>query len=1111
MTGFQSGSIIPVEPGQSGGRRLRPRLRPVLLASSSALVILALAGRAHGASINWTGATSSDWNTPTNWSTGAAPTSADSVTVDTTSPNSTTIDATTTPAAGSLAVGDGATGFLLIQNGGRLTTSGDTMFGVNVGASGSAAVTGTSSWDSTAHDIYVGYAGHGVFTINGAGAVVSDRNGSIGELGSGVGQVTVNAGHWNNSGDLAVGNIGTGTLLITGGGVVQSGAATTIGGSAGATGTVTIDGSNSQLNASATVYVGMDGAGTVNVRNGGALTSRGGNIAANSKNSSGAVVVDGTNSSWSTGTGSLAVGYSGTGSLLVSNGAAVYASGASLGYFAGSSGTVTVDGSHSVFDTSNSSSVFLVGLDGQGAVTVRNGAAMFAQVTMVGGGAGSGVLNIDGAGTQANSGLLALGIAGTGTLNLTGGALLTSSGGAVLGNAAGSQGTASVAGASTRWDLNGGNLYVGVSGTGALTVSNGGSVTSSGGMLYIAQHAGSTGIVNIGADPSSAAAAPGTVDLAGLTFLAGAGTLNFNHTGLGYVFAPKLSGSGTIDQIAGDTILSGASSAFTGAANVTGGWLAVNGSLSHATLSVSGTGTLAGTGTIGDTQIKSGGTFAPGSGTPGSSINVAGNLAFQSGAAYLVQVNPATASLANVTGTASLGGTVQLAFANGSYVSKTYTILSASGGISGSFAPTTVNSNLPGNFSTSLSYDSNNAYLNLVLDFAIPGGLNRNQQAVGNALTNYFNANGSIPVVYAALSPAGLTQASGELATGSQQASFNAMSQFTGLLTDPFMQRGGGAGTTPGTLGYAEENGASERKPADAFAMFAKAPPRPFEPRWSVWAAGFGGAQSTDGNAAVGSNDTTSRIAGTAVGADYLFSPNTLAGFALAGGGTNFSVNGLGSGRSDLFQAGAYVRHTAGPAYITAALAYGWQDITTDRTVTVAGADHLRAQFNANAYSGRAEGGYRFVAPATGDLGVTPYAAAQFTTFDLPAYAEQVLSGSSAFALSYAPKSVTDARSELGVRTDKSYALGSGVLTLRGRLAWAHDFNPDRSIAATFQALPGASFVVNGAEQARDSLLTTVSIETRWQNGWSAAATFEGEFSEVTRSYAGKGVVRYAW
>src|SRR6202040_3325144 len=98
--------------------------------------------------------------------------------------------------------------------------------------------------------------------------------------------------------------------------------------------------------------------------------------------------------------------------------------------------------------------------------------------------------------------------------------------------------------------------------------------------------------------------------------------------------------------------------------------------------------------------------------------------------------------------------------------------------------------------------------------------------------------------------------------------------------------------------------------------------------------------------------------------------------------------------------------------------------------------------------------------------------------------------------------SVTDTRSELGLRTDKSYALQDGIFTLRGRFAWAHDYNPDRNIAATFQTLPGASFVVNGAAQAHDSALTTASAEMKWTNGWSAAATFEGEFSEVTQSYA---------
>lgn len=520
-------------------------------------------------------------------------------------------------------------------------------------------------------------------------------------------------------------------------------------------------------------------------------------------------------------------------------------------------------------------------------------------------------------------------------------------------------------------------------------------------------------------------------------------------------------------------------------------------------------------GAIPTLTLASGGSFAPGNGTPGSSMAIAGNLAFQSGAIYLVQVNTSTASLANIAGTATLGGaSVNAVFAAGSYVSKQYKILTAAGGVSGTFASTVVSTNLPAGFHTALSYDANNVYLQ-ILDLVIPGGLHRNQQAVGDALTNYFNSNGGIPLVYGALSAGGLTQASGESATGAQQTTFQAMSQFLGLLTDPFMGRGSGFGGATSPTGYAEEGdqaSAYAARKTDAFAMFTKAPlAKVYEPRWSVWVAGFGGSQSTSGNAVTGSNDTTSRIAGTAVGADYLLSPNTLAGFALAGGGTSFGVNTLGSGRSDLFQAGAYVRHTNGPAYITAALAYGWQDVTTNRTVSIAGLDQLRAEFNANAYSGRVEGGYRFVAPVIGGIGITPYAAGQFTTFDLPAYAESVVSGTSNFALNYASKSVTAARSELGIRTDKSFAMSNGVFTLRSRLAWAHDFDPSRAVAATFQALPGASFVVNGAAQASDSALTTASVEMKWTNGWSAAATFEGEFSNVTQSYAGKGLVRYAW
>lgn len=587
-----------------------------------------------------------------------------------------------------------------------------------------------------------------------------------------------------------------------------------------------------------------------------------------------------------------------------------------------------------------------------------------------------------------------------------------------------------------------------------------------------------------------------------------------------------ISGKSLYKDGTGTLTLSGANT-YTGPTGVFGGTLMVNGSIaSSSAIGVANGATLSGTGTLSDTVVGTGGVFAPGNGTPGSSITVQGGLEFVTGGRYLVQVNPSTASFANVIGTANLdNGTAVANFADGAYVQKQYTILKA-GSIVGTFSELT--SNAPAG-AVSLSYDLTHAYLDVVLGFAntpVYTTLNQNQRNVADALNNYFNATGGIPGEFFSLSPQGLSQVSGELATGAQQATFDAMNMFMGAMTDPFVAGRSGNSTSTGASAssYTDENMSGNapmayaargaRSPNDAYAaIYTKAQPpvASFEQRWSTWSAGYGGSQTTTGNGATGSNTATSSIYGGAVGADYHLSPDTLMGFALAGGGTNFSVAGSGSGRSDLFQAGAFLRHETGPAYLSAAFAYGWQNITTDRTVTAAGVDRLRASFDANAFSGRVESGYRFISPIFGGVGLTPYAAGQVTLFDLPSYGEQAVSGANTFALSYAAKDATATRSELGLRTDKSFAMNDAILTLRGRAAWAHNFDPDHAIGATFQTLPGASFVVNGAAQAGDSALISASAETKWLNGWSVAGTFEGEFSSVTNSYAGKGVVRYAW
>src|SRR5262249_8710435 len=99
----------------------------------------------------------------------------------------------------------------------------------------------------------------------------------------------------------------------------------------------------------------------------------------------------------------------------------------------------------------------------------------------------------------------------------------------------------------------------------------------------------------------------------------------------------------------------------------------------------------------------------------------------------------------------------------------------------------------------------------------------------------------------------------------------------------------------------------------------AKAPS--FDQRWSAWGGAYGGGSPTSGDpVVVGSHDLSATTAGFAGGLDYRLSPNSVVGLALAGGGTGWSLTqGLGSGKSDAFQAGVYGATRSGPAYLAAA------------------------------------------------------------------------------------------------------------------------------------------------------------------------------------------------
>ena len=116
------------------------------------------------------------------------------------------------------------------------------------------------------------------------------------------------------------------------------------------------------------------------------------------------------------------------------------------------------------------------------------------------------------------------------------------------------------------------------------------------------------------------------------------------------------------------------------------------------------------------------------------------------------------------------------------------------------------------------------------------------------------------------------------------------------------------------------------------------------------------------------------------------------------------------------------------------------------------------------------------------------------------------------FALTFNGRDATDTRSELGARFDRVVAVyQNAVLALRGRVAWAHDWVSDATLTPVFQALPGDSFIVNGAVLAQNSALASAGAELRLANGVTLLGKFDGEFASHSSTDAGTGTMRYIW
>jgi subtilase-type serine protease len=74
-----------------------------------------------------------------------------------------------------------------------------------------------------------------------------------------------------------------------------------------------------------------------------------------------------------------------------------------------------------------------------------------------------------------------------------------------------------------------------------------------------------------------------------------------------------------------------------------------------------------------------------------------------------------------------------------------------------------------------------------------------------------------------------------------------------------------------------------------------------------------------------------------------------------------------------------------------------------------------------------------------------------------------------------------------------------------------HEFNPNRAINATFIALPTAAFTVDGPRASPDAIRIDAGAKLALGPKAWVFASFDGEFTNRSQSYAGKGGVRVAW
>ncbi|WP_127520040.1 autotransporter domain-containing protein [Mesorhizobium sp. Z1-4] len=817
------------------------------------------------------------------------------------------------------------------------------------------------------------------------------------------------------------------------------------------------------------------------------------------------------------GAGILTVGDTGTGTLNILNGGTVTnAAQGYLGVNAGSSGTVTVDGASTLSVSNN----VRVGGSGTGSMLISGGGTVNTGASgYVAFGAGSGgEVTVTGSGSKwAISSHLFMGAGTNAALTVSGGGLVTNQT-AIIGRENGATGRVNITGSNSRWssnlvNLGGNDLFSSKSSTGTLTISDGGKAEMTTRLGLGLYNAGATGLLNVGAADGDAPRAPGILDTPTIQFGPGTGKIVLNHTGgvaTPFTLSSDLSGPagrGSIEQMAGRTELTGDASGFSGTATVTGGTLIIGNSfggtlgISSGTLIINSNyggalnitgGTVGGNGTLNALNIPAGAKLAPGNSI--GTTNVV-NATFAPGSTYEVEIKDGGFVAGthndrlNATGTITInGGSVHVKPENGAdngaaYAPGTYTIATATGGVTGTFDPAVTDDFAFLNFS--LSYNAMNVLLSsqLAASSFCKTGMSANQCAAGAAVFGLGAGNTVYDAVLGlsdAAAGAGLDQLSGEGFAATQGAlSGNGIRMGSDVL-DRIERAFAGAGENIQPLGYfpVRQMGGQVRSKAG-------------------WVSAFGGFSHLTGNTNAATMSNTG--GGLLAGADMRNGSWLFGGFAGAGyTGISLPARNTSLSSADL-SVGAYVGRSGSRTGFALGAAYTRSMVSSTRNISVGGINQtLTGNYGASTISAFGEVNTTF---GRGGSALTPYARAGIAHTMTARFSE---AGGSA-ALSVAPASHTTAVTELGVRAQTLFAFNNVLATVSGGIGWRQTFGNAPQASNGFGS--GTPFGVSGTPVSGSALIVEAGFGVNLPGSANLDLSYGGQFGSAGQAHKGRATL----